>query len=544
MSADQPPAPKSAPGLRLWPAGVIVLLSAVAVRVVKSDATQGWLLREKPHLTVAILTVAVLAVTAILLLAWWLLLSRARWTWRLAGFAAAGMFLALFRHTGMSGDLMPTFEFRWGRSHSATPVPVASPGAGSGNGLTNLASFPQFLGPNRNGVLPDAGLATNWSAQPPTVLWRRPVGSGWSGFAVVGDRALTMEQLGEDELVTCSALGSGELLWKHTYPSHFVSPIAGDGPRATPTVVSNRVFALGAGGVLTCLDLAWGEPLWSRSLTNDFGARLPEWGFSGSPLVTNGRVIINAGGSAGRALVALRADTGEIAWTAGDDGVTYSSPGLFTVAGVRQIILFQHRAIVAHDPETGRLLWRQPWGTHYPLVAMPVPVNERRLLFSAGYNVGAELFELRTEADGKLTPVSVWATKKLKAKFANPFALAGFAYGLDDGILACLDLKDGSQRWKEGRYGHGQGLLVGDLFLLLAENGTELKVIARLAAPERSLGLLRQVTRALATKNIGVVYSVSKSKQAAKWVRSLRVSWLLVRNLKHPNRWETFVLLR
>lgn len=471
MSADQSPAPKSAPGLRLWPAGVIVLLCAVAVRVVKSDATQAWLLREKPHLTVPILTVAVLAVTALLLLAWWLLLSRARWTWRLAGVAAAGMFLALFRHSGMSGDLMPTFEFRWSRPQSGVPVTVADASPAPVGSLTNLAAFPQFLGPNRDGVLPDAGLATNWSANPPAVLWRRPLGSGWSGFAVVGDRAVTMEQIGEEELITCYALATGELLWKHGYPSHFASPIAGDGPRATPTVVSNRVFTLGARGALTCLEFASGQPVWSRSLTNDFGARLPEWGFSGSPLVTDGRVIINVGGSSGRALVALRADTGETAWSAGDDGVTYSSPGLFTVAGVRQIVLFQNRAIVAHDPATGRILWRQPWGTHYPLVAMPVLVDDRRLLFSAGYNVGAELFELRSGTDGTLAPASVWATKKLKAKFANPYARAGFAYGLDDGILACLDLQDGSQRWKEGRYGHGQGLLVGEIFLLLSEQG-------------------------------------------------------------------------
>jgi outer membrane protein assembly factor BamB len=448
-----------------------MLLSAMAVRVVKSDAMQAWLLREKPHLTVSILTVAVLAVTALLLLAWWLLLSRARWTWRLAGVAAAGMFLALFRHTGMSGDLMPTFEFRWSRAPSRVPVSVADSGPAPVVGLTDLASFPQFLGPDRNGVLPDARLATNWSAKPPAVLWRRPLGSGWSGFAVVRDRAVTMEQLGAGELITCYSLATGELLWEHGYPSHFASPIAGDGPRATPTVVSDRVFTLGARGALTCLEFASGKPLWSRSLTNDFGARLPEWGFSGSPLVTDGLVIINAGGSSGRALVALRADTGETAWSAGDDGVTYSSPGLFTVAGVRQIVLFQNRAIVAHDPATGRVLWRQPWGTHYPLVAMPVPVDDRRLLFSAGYNVGAELFELRSGPDGSLAPVSVWATKRLKAKFANPYARAGFAYGLDDGILACLDLKDGSQRWKEGRYGHGQGLLVGAIFLLLSEQG-------------------------------------------------------------------------
>ncbi len=466
----QPTSHPSRPGIRWWPAVAILVIAAISLAVVRSDAMRAALLRDRPHLTVDLFSAVVGLVATGLLLLWWLFLSRVRWQWRLAMLAAVGLFFACFRHSGMSGDLVPTFEPRWARkAPSAAPV-IAQPAAALPTAELG-PDFPQFLGPARNGILPAAGLATNWGTKPPTVLWRRPVGTGWSGFALVGSRALTQEQVDDRELVTCYAVASGEPLWRHSYPARFLSPIAGDGPRATPTVVGNRVFTLGSLGQLFCLDLESGKPLWSRSLTNDASARVPEWGFSGSPLVTDGLVVINAGGSSGKSLLAYRAETGEPVWSAGDDGVNYGSPNLFTLAGVRQVVLFNHRSLTGHDPVSGRLLWRQPWGTHYPMVAMPMAVGTNQLLVTAGYNVGAALFDFQREADGAFRVAPAWESKRLKAKFANPYVRGGFVYGLDDGMLTCLDLKDGSQRWKEGRHGHGQGLLAGDVFLLMAESG-------------------------------------------------------------------------
>lgn len=468
--AERSKSPSPRHSIRWWPAAGILVLAAVSLAVVRSDAMRAALLRDRPHLTVDLFSAVIGLITAALLLIWWVLLSRARWPWRLAGIALAGAFLACFRHSGMSGDLVPTFELRWARRPPPTPTPSGKP-AVSPPTVAVRPDFPQFLGPDRNGTLPAAGLATNWATTPPVVLWRRPLGTGWSGFAIVGSRALTQEQVDDQELVTCYAVETGEPLWRHSYPGRFVSPIAGDGPRATPTVVSNRVFTLGSLGQLSCLELETGQPLWSRALTNDASTHVPDWGFCGSPLVTDGLVVINAGGSPGKSLLAYHADTGQPAWSAGDDGVNYGSPGLFTLAGTRQIVLFNHRSITGHDPGTGRVLWRQPWGSHYPMVAMPVAVGTNRFLVSAGYNVGAALFEVQRGADGAFTLTSRWESKRLKAKFANPYVRDGFVYGLDDGILTCLDLKDGTQRWKEGRYGHGQGLLVGDVFLLMAESG-------------------------------------------------------------------------
>ncbi len=455
--------------LRWWPAAAILVLSAISLGVVRSQAMREALLRDRPHLTVDLFSAVIGLVTAGLLLLWWVLLSRARWPWRLAGLALAGAVVACFRHTGMSGDLMPTFEVRWARP--VPPAVLASSAPAQVPPGHMRPDFPQFLGPDRSGVLPSAGLSTNWSINPPEVLWRRAMGTGWSGFAVVGSRALTQEQVGDEEVVACYSVETGQPLWRHTYPARFVSPIAGDGPRATPTVVSNRVYTVGSLGAVWCLELGTGRPVWSRSLTNDASARIPEWGFSGSALAVDGLIVANAGGTSGKSLLAYHAETGELAWTAGDDPVNYGSPHLLTLDGVRQIVLFNHRSITGHNPATGRILWRQPWGSHYPMVAMPVAVGQNRLLVSAGYNVGAALFELQRKDDGAFAIRPVWDSKRLKAKFANPYVRDGFVYGLDDGILTCLDLADGRQRWKEGRYGHGQGLLVGEAFLLMSESG-------------------------------------------------------------------------
>ena len=199
---------------------------------------------------------------------------------------------------------------------------------------------------------------------------------------------------------------------------------------------------------------------------------MPEWGYAGSPLVLDGRVIVSAGGPGGKSLVAFRLADGERVWSAGDAAASYGAPFAATLAGRRQILAFNHRRITAHDATSGAVLWEHPFGRGFPHVAVPVVTGPDRVLFSAGYGIGTELLELKPAPGGQgLAAERVWHSLKLKAKFANPFMRDGHLYGLDDGILTCLDLSDGSTKWKEGRYGHGQTLLVGDLVLLTAESG-------------------------------------------------------------------------
>ncbi|MBL9189700.1 MAG: PQQ-like beta-propeller repeat protein [Opitutaceae bacterium] len=463
------PAQSPRPPLRLWPAGVVVVLAVIATVVVRLRGETTFQQKNMTSMGIALGAFA-------LLLIWWAAFSRARWRLRVGVLLGLGGVLglgaAMFRVRGVSGDLMPILAPRWERSVRATPLPIepiaALPAVDAAVGRPD---FPQFLGPDRTGVIAGPALDPDWAARAPREIWRRKVGPGWSGFAIAGQRAITQEQDGPRELVVCYDLASGRPLWSHGDTARYDNPIGGEGPRATPTIVGDRVFTFGSTGRLNALDLATGRVLWTRDLITDTGATMPEWGYAGSPLVLDGRVIVSAGGKADQSLIALRADTGSRVWAAGTAAAGYGAPFLATLAGRRQILAFNHRRITAHDAADGAVLWEYPWGRGNPHVAVPVIAGDNRVVFSAGYGVGSELLEIKAAPGGGLAAERVWQSLKLKAKLANPVARDGFIYGLDDGMLTCLDLRDGAQKWKEGRHGHGQGLLVGDLFLLMAEDG-------------------------------------------------------------------------
>jgi outer membrane protein assembly factor BamB len=269
----------------------------------------------------------------------------------------------------------------------------------------------------------------------------------------------------------CYDLLTGAPIWSYAYRAHYQSPLAGEGPRATPTVASSRVYALGAAGILNCLDLETGKLVWSKDIIRDNGAKLNEWGASCSPLLVEDLLIVSAGGHDHRSLVAYRAATGDFVWANGSDGAGYSSACLVTLASVPQIVIFNSAGVSAHDPVTGTNLWKYPWPTGHPHVCMPIVIPDDCLLVSSGYGIGSELLRIQANAEGKLAPKRVWKSTRLKAKFTNLVYRDGYIYGLDDGVMACLDAASGEQKWKGDRYGHGQEILVGDLLLVTAESG-------------------------------------------------------------------------
>jgi len=425
-----------------------------------------------------LVTYEILIVTAIALLVWWTFLSRAPKRLRLGvTFGLVAVMIAgasLLRLRGMSGDLVPVLEFRWAKREVVATVPNGQQTNASSplelfSSSTN-ADFPQFYGPNRDGVLPGPRLATNWPVNPPQVVWRKPIGPGWSGFVVVGEVCLTQEQRGEEECVAAYSLKTGGQVWVHSDAAHYHTTIAGEGPRATPTVVSNRVFTFGATGILNCLDLATGKRIWTRDVVKESGGKIPQWGATSSPLMVNELVVVHGGEGGSHSLFAFRADDGTPAWKGGT-APSYSTPLLATLAEAPQVLAFNDGSVSGHDPSTGVTWWQRPWGNGNVVCATPLVVDRNRVLFSSGYGVGAELLQFSRKANGSLAADLVWKSIRMKAKFAHMFVHDGCVFGLDDGMFACVDLKDGSQKWKEGRYGHGQGLLVGDLYLLMAESG-------------------------------------------------------------------------
>ena len=454
--------------IRWKPALIIIALAAVGygVAIFKSD----WRFEQLRSHTL-IITTLLLYVS---LLVWWLFFARVFGRAKLVGLSAFVLPFALFRLRGMSGDFVPNFEFRFAKKAAAL-VPA---GAASGGVRTD---FPQLLGPNRDAILTGITLDADWAKHPPQLVWKQPIGAAWSGFSIVGERAVTMEQVGENEAVVCCDLLTGKRLWATENSGKFSTTIAGTGPRATPTIVGDRVFTFGGTAVLRALSLADGKVIWSHDLMAEFALKLPDWGFASSPLVHEGNVIVSIGGGAGKSLVAYRATDGQLAWSAGDRGVDYSSPFLIATPHP-QLVVFNHKGITSHDPKSGAVLWDREWGTGFPNVSRPIVVAPGKVFFSSGYGIGSALLDVSGN------PIAeVWKTPRFQAKFSNPVLREGHIYGVSDGIFACLDVADGKVKWKGGRFGHGQGLLLGEHYLQMTESG-ELVLLRPTPDAENELG--------------------------------------------------------
>lgn len=387
-------------------------------------------------------------------------------------------FSSLFKVEGLTGDAQVDLVWRQRApepvSLPAPPNPTDSEARPIELGAPRPNDFAQYLGPHRDGRLTGPKLARDWNAHPPVLLWRQPIGAGWGGFAVVGDFAFTQEQRPAGESVVCYEANTGRQRWIHADPVYFESSLGGPGPRATPTIDGPFVFAMGSTGLLLCLKAATGEVEWKvQTLANPDSDNIAH-GMCGSPLVHGGRVIVSPCGPDNKSLAAYDAKTGDPIWREGTDRGGYSSPMRVQLAGTPLWLNFNASALAGHDFETGKVLWSFPWqnDTHtncsQPIVAAGAP---DQIFLSTGYGTGSVLLKVAKSDDGQWSVSPVWQTKRLESKFCTPVLVGDHVYGLDNGILSCLNLRDGRQLWKKGRYGHGQVLLVDDLLLVQTEKG-------------------------------------------------------------------------
>jgi outer membrane protein assembly factor BamB len=418
--------------------------------------------------------------------------------------------MTVIRTNGLSGDADSDLEWRWtptseqrlilqSSTPSSVPAVAATPGTPSPAQPDKLldvapdtpsltaedpvratpdAVWPGFRGPERDSVVRGVRIETDWSRTPPVELWRSPIGPGWSSFAVRGDRLFTQEQRGDDEVVSAYSVKTGKPVWRHSDAARFWESNAGAGPRATPSLANGRVYTLGGTGILNALDDRDGSVVWSRNATSDTGSQVPVWGIASSPLVVGDVVIAATAGT----LAAYDVATGQPRWVGPKDGYGYSSPQLATIDGVVQVVLVNGPGAIGVSPSDGTVLWKYDWAGDS--IVQPAVLDGRDLLIGSGSGLAAKTGMLRVTVAKEPSGWSVkeqWTSNGLKAYFNDFVVHKNHAFGFDGGILACIDLADGTRRWKGGRYGHGQLMLLPDqdLLLVLSEEGELALVNAR-----------------------------------------------------------------
>lgn len=382
---------------------------------------------------------------------------------------ACGVF-AVLRTDGMTGDARQDFSWRWAETAEERLLSqTGNEPAGVSSApvvAESQAGWPGFRGAGRDGIVHDVRINTDWSASPPAELWRRSVGPGCSSFAVSGNLLYTQEQRGDDEVVSCYNLTTGEPVWIHRDSVRFWDSHAGVGPRSTPTLSNGFIFTMGATGILNVLNAGDGTVVWSRNAATDTGTKDSGWGFTSSPLVVDSLVIVAATGK----LAAYDIATGESRWTGPDGGDSYSSPHLLTIGGVAQVLLMSAAGVTSVSTADGSLLWKQSWPNDSRIL-QPALIPDDNILISGGMGAGMRRIAIKHSPDG-WSAEEVWTSDRMIPHFNDFVMHNGYAFGYDGQNLACIDIRDGSRMWKGSRYG-GQILLLADqgLLIVLTEKG-------------------------------------------------------------------------
>jgi outer membrane protein assembly factor BamB len=342
-------------------------------------------------------------------------------------------------------------------------------------------SWPQFLGPRRDGISRETGLNLDWKVKSPKVVWQEPLGSAFSSLAVVGDRLYMTAKRGERDFIIGLDARTGKEVWAFdAAPSYLDKQRHGPGPRGTPTFENGRLYCLLPMGELLCLSAADGKLLWKTDMFQVTGAvnhvgEFYYWGISQSPLVEGDLVIVQPGGTKNNSVAAFQKDTGKLVWSGGDDPAGYASPIVITVAGHRQLVCLTGQSVLGFDPVSGKLLWRYGFGNKFNATCAS-PVWADNLLFvSAAYGTGCVALQIQPQGD-KWTIREQWKKKDLQTLFATSMVLDGHIYGCHGDLgaifLRCLELKTGQIKWEERQPARCSLLAVEGHLLCLGERGS------------------------------------------------------------------------
>jgi outer membrane protein assembly factor BamB len=355
--------------------------------------------------------------------------------------------------------------------------------------LNTNAYWTAFRGPRGDGVYDETPIVTNWPKAGLRLVWRQPIGGGYSSFAIAEGLAFTLEQRRDEEAATAYDLETGAETWKVSWKGRFKEYYSEEGPRTTPAYSHGKVYVLGALGELRCLEAATGKAVWFRNFVTDYGARVPSYGFCASPFILGEKLILVTGAGGGRSVICVDKENGKPIWSALDDRMSYATSILATLADMRQLVVCGETRTMGLAIDDGKLLWDYPWRLERgpSPIAQPVVLGPNRFLLSAGYFTGCAAVEVLRTPSG-FAANTLWQNKNLKNKFTSSVLYEGFVYGLDEDVLVCLDPTTGKRKWREGRYGFGQMLLAAGHLIVLCGNG-DLALVK--ASPEQRIELAR-----------------------------------------------------
>ncbi len=351
----------------------------------------------------------------------------------------------------------------------------------------SATEWPQWRGPNRDGVSSEIGILKEWAAGGPKMLWKVSLGEGFSGISVSQGRVYTMFSKGNDEFVVCLNATDGGEIWRFRSDDNYHEGQGGNGPRATPTIDGDLLFTISAHGKLYALNAGNGEKVWSHDLQRKFGSKMPRWGFSTSPLVDGELLLVEVGGKGEKSIVAFNKSSGDVIWSSHKDKLGYSSPIAITVKGIRQIICFTGTKLVSVSPTDGTIYWQYPWKTGYDVnAATPVFIPPDKVFISSGYDKGAAVLQMRVfishdddraavaqikENQGKVRIRELWKNRKMKNQFSSSVLHENYLYGFDNSILKCIEADTGEEQWKTRGFGKGTVLLADGHLIILSDRG-------------------------------------------------------------------------
>jgi outer membrane protein assembly factor BamB len=332
------------------------------------------------------------------------------------------------------------------------------------------ADWFQWRGPNRDGHSAETGLLKEWPANGPPQLWRTTgAGTGFSSFSASNGRLFTLGSRGNSEYVIAFDAASGKRLWEVPNGERFRNEM-GDGPRSTPTIDGDRLYAFGGSGELACLEPASGKKLWSVNVVQQFGGDTPYWGYSESPLVIGDRIILNAGGRRA-SIVAINKLDGKTIWQNHNDAAGYSSPMLLRTGSLQQVVFFTGQRVLAVDPRDGRLLWSYARASNNTAnIATPL-VRGNRVFVSSDYGTGAALLDVKA-AGNIASAEEVYFTRDMRNHHASSVVAGDHIYGFSSSILTALRFDTGQVAWRDRSVGKGSLIYADERLYLYSEQGT------------------------------------------------------------------------